>query len=1238
MILVTIGPGDASFEKFGHNAIWIHDPAADPTEVLYNYGVFDLYESHFIWHFIQGLMEYRIERVDEVYGFLNFYASQDRTIRLQQLSLNAQQRDSLRRFLAWNTLPENQKYRYNYFTNNCSTKVRDAIDGVIDHQVQLQTSVLESGTTFRWHTRRLTAEGLPLYAALDYMMGHPIDRPISVWEEMFLPVRMSNHLREILVKDDSGKTEPLVRWEKEIYASKTHGELAEPPSRFGIFLIVGLTIGGLLALGGCLQAMTGGWRDPRKSGDLSRRPGVGNPRRIRRGSFDIWLVPHRPFRREIQRKPDAAESDHAAPDRACADGDLQPPAGSNLGVLSCRRGSRPVDSWIHPSDSAELESTQRGNHRAGLAGARGARVGNVSNLPESQAGRSNTLMKHTYTFHLIGNAHLDPVWLWDWREGLSEGLVTCRTILDLMDQNKDLTFIRGEAAIYQHIEQNDPQTFSRIKKYVKAGRWDVVGGTLIQPDTNLPMTETFARHFAHGLNYFASRFGKRVRVGWSADSFGHAAGLPEILNAAGIESYAFSRPAPNIVPIAKPAFWWEGPGKSRVLCYRPNIGWYGSEREEMTKRLDALLEDSGKLDLHNVGVFYGLGNHGGGPTRRMLDEIATWQKNHPEVNVVFSGLHRLFDALRKEMNKKGGEGFFPTHRGELNFVLRGCYASLAKFKFQYRKSEALASSAEKTDAIIGSALSNTGKSVVQARHGQVARAAKMHQVWESVLFNSFHDILPGSSIERAFDEQIAWLGGAQHDSRAIQFEALTALSHQIDTRVSTPSGDMPSGVAMLVWNPHPRAFSGPIELEASLDYRPIWKYHKNVDALPLKVSGPDGQPAAFQIIDTEHHSMVELAWRKRVVMPVDLPAMGWNVIEMAWVEGFKPPTVEGPTTAPMPGVIDNGIYRVQARVGDKGIQINRNGRPIFNGNGDGLTAITVEDPWGSWGGMAEEPASLDLSAIRHQWRISEVQNLESGPIRSKMWVRLDAGKSRLELTISVSRGRDAVDVSARVLWDERSARLKLVMPVGDQAEFDVPAASVTRGPNGEVPGGRWVRVTGSNGSTFGFASDALYNFDTKDGLFRATVCRASRYADDVHTNAPERPWQPAVDAGELRFNFLISPGDEKLPALAEQLEQPPVAILVPPHAGASGGNWKRSGSLASIGPDNLKMLALKPAEDGKGLILRVQETSGKATQPQLKIGGKTVRLSRVGGHRIATWRLTGKPGAMKAKETNIAEE
>ncbi|RPJ32913.1 MAG: hypothetical protein EHM17_12075 [Verrucomicrobiaceae bacterium] len=170
------------------------------------------------------------------------------------------------------------------------------------------------------------------------------------------------------------------------------------------------------------------------------------------------------------------------------------------------------------------------------------------------------------TIHLIGNAHLDPVWLWDRREGLNEGITTVRTMLDLMDEFPEMTFIRGESAIYQHVEKYDPHAFARIKKMVQAGRWDVVGGTCIQPDTNLPGTETLVRQFTHGQRYFKSRFGKTVTAGWEADSFGHSAGLPEILAAGCIEFFAFSRPSYKVVTLAEHAFWWVGDGCARILA------------------------------------------------------------------------------------------------------------------------------------------------------------------------------------------------------------------------------------------------------------------------------------------------------------------------------------------------------------------------------------------------------------------------------------------------------------------------------------------------------------------------------------------------------------------------------------------------------------------------------------------------------------------------------------------------
>src|SRR5262245_8124252 len=116
------------------------------------------------------------------------------------------------------------------------------------------------------------------------------------------------------------------------------------------------------------------------------------------------------------------------------------------------------------------------------------------------------------TIHIIPNSHLDPVWLWDWREGLNEGIITCRAILSLMDEFPDLTYIRGESAIYSHIQKHDPLTFAQIRQRMAEGRWEVIGGTMIQPDTNLPATETLVRQFTEGLSYFQRELGQRPTV------------------------------------------------------------------------------------------------------------------------------------------------------------------------------------------------------------------------------------------------------------------------------------------------------------------------------------------------------------------------------------------------------------------------------------------------------------------------------------------------------------------------------------------------------------------------------------------------------------------------------------------------------------------------------------------------------------------------------------------------------
>lgn len=817
--------------------------------------------------------------------------------------------------------------------------------------------------------------------------------------------------------------------------------------------------------------------------------------------------------------------------------------------------------------------------------------------------------------HIIPNAHLDPVWQWDWREGLNEGLTTVRTMVNLMEEEPELTFIRGESIIYEHVEKYDPETFGRMRKLIEAGRWDVVGGTYLQSDTNMPATETMARLFLRGQEYFRSRFGRCPEVAWFADSFGHSAGLPEIFTECGIKAFAFTRPPPRILPVSKPAFWWEGQGGARLLCYRAPVACYCQDRHGVAERLSQTVEIASGQGLENVAVYVGLGNHGGGTTRRQIDEIRQWAAEHPEVEVEYSGLHRLFDALFREIQEKD-EDFLPTHKGEMNFVMRGCYVSMAKFKFPYRRMEAEVPAAEALETAISAALRRTPKS--------------MRSCWDDVCFNSFHDILPGSSSERAYDDQIAWLGRTKLEVQRVTLDAVNALAARIDTQVQDVPHDKPCAVPVLVWNPRPVAINTHVEVEVALDYRPLWDFMDRMDEIPLRILGSDGRKLPYQVVACESEMYLDLPWRKRMVVPLRLPAMGWQLLEVGMVEGERKPKVKSPVAAPTKTSITNGIYEVNARKGRTFIEVLRKGKLIFK---KGLKAISVDDPWGSWGGMSEQPESLDLSKVMETWKVTEAECLEAGPERASLWVRLAGEKSHIDLTFQLYRNRDAVDVSARVFWNDRYRRLKLVMPAGDEAEFEVPGGTVKRGPLGEVPGGRWVRVKGSKGS-FGFASDAIYGFDCKNGELRASVVRSTGHTKQKWRDVQDLAWRPQADMGEHRFRFILTAGNRNLPQLAKQLEEPPVVQTVLP----SPGDLPRSGSVMELKPANLQLLALKPAEDGNGVVLRVQETGGRAAIPVLTWLGQQVRLDKVGSRRIATWRMTPGKKGWRAVRTNILEE
>jgi hypothetical protein len=248
--LLTIGPGTEAYEAFGHNALIIRN-TINGASAAYNYGVFNFDQENFYWRFIQGRMLYTMA-IFPVGPMIDDYIAHDRTVYEQVLNLSGDQKLALLDYLENNARPQNRDYLYDYYRNNCSTKVRDALDaaGVLDGQIHQQTAAAASGTTYRWHTRRLTVGTPPLYVALEAVLGRPVDRPISRWEEMFLPGKLRDYVRDATVVNEAGQAVALLKSERLLHQSGRYVERSAARNVAWKYLLAGLVFGGiLLALG-----------------------------------------------------------------------------------------------------------------------------------------------------------------------------------------------------------------------------------------------------------------------------------------------------------------------------------------------------------------------------------------------------------------------------------------------------------------------------------------------------------------------------------------------------------------------------------------------------------------------------------------------------------------------------------------------------------------------------------------------------------------------------------------------------------------------------------------------------------------------------------------------------------------------------------------------------------------------------------------------------------------------------
>jgi alpha-mannosidase len=802
---------------------------------------------------------------------------------------------------------------------------------------------------------------------------------------------------------------------------------------------------------------------------------------------------------------------------------------------------------------------------------------------------------------MIGNGHLDPVWLWQWPEGFQEAKATVRSALDRMNEFPDFIFTSSSAAIYAWIEENDPAIFEEIKARIAEGRWKICGGWWIQPDCNIPGGESIVRHGLYGQHYFQEKFGLKATVGYNVDSFGHAGSFPQIFCGMGIDTYVFMRPGPHEMDLPGSIFWWESNDGSRVLTYRIPYAYTTRSIEGLHKHI---IENAklARPDFPEMMCFYGVGNHGGGPTIESLNKIAEWNAD-PSLPTLIQGSPRdYFDRLL-------ASGIdIPVVKEDLQHHASGCYSAHSGVKRWNRQSENLLLSTEKW--------SSAATQVLARPYPDDLTSA-----WKQVLFNQFHDILAGTSLESAYDDARDTYGEAMAIARRRQTHAQHSIAWNIDIPLR------PETTPIVVFNPHAWPVRTTVELE-------IGNFvSREADFALEDETGADVAVQLVQSLATVDH------WRHRIAFIADLPAFGYRTYHASQPE--QSPAVTS-TIKTGENSIENEylLLEIDPVSGSIARLFNKRAGVEIAGPG-AASAVVIDDPSDTW-----SHAVVRFDREIGRFAPTRIQVIESGPVRAAIRVESAYEQSTIVQDFLLSAGSDQIDVRVTVDWHGRFQLLKLLFPLNlesTKTTYEIPYGVQERPENGEEePGQSWLDMSGvvpGTDSTYGLSllNDGKYSFHAVRGTLGMTVLRSPIYAHH-EPRVPEADGHFSfMDQGIQRFAYSLVPhtGDWREAGTvrrAAELNQPAVAMLETFHSGP----LPQIASFASIDSDAVIVNVIKHAEDNSDLIIRLYETTGSPVDCTLALVAwdRSIPLSFT-PYEIKTVRV---PVVGDAIEVNLLEE
>ncbi|MAT45025.1 MAG: alpha-mannosidase [Anaerolineaceae bacterium] len=801
--------------------------------------------------------------------------------------------------------------------------------------------------------------------------------------------------------------------------------------------------------------------------------------------------------------------------------------------------------------------------------------------------------------HMIGNAHIDPVWLWQWQEGFHEVKASFRSALDRMNEFDDFIFVSSSAVFYEWVQQSDPAMFAEIKQRVKEGRWGIVGGWWIEPDCNIPSGESFVRHGLYSQRYFLKNFGVTAKTGFNVDSFGHAASLPQILKKSGIENYVFLRPMPHEKNLPARLFWWESDDGSRVLTFRipfEYLSWGKDVRMHAERCMDELKEP-----IDQIMCFYGVGNHGGGPTIENIESLhlLDQEKAFP-AQLVCSTPDAYFQVARQ------ADWPIPVVHDELQYHASGCYAVHSGIKRWNRSAENRLQAAEKWSSAAAWVLNRT-------------YPTDFEHAWKQVLFNQFHDIMAGTSLEEAYEDARNAMGEAISIADRNLNQALQAFAWKI----AIPQEEKTR--PLVVFNPHAWPVQSNIEMEAS-----NW-------------------PDSAVLVDDQGHLVAHqrlqsstITGRARLSFNADLPALGYRTYTLV-LEGKNVPSFEMVKASDQ--ILSNGRYRLEIDETTGNITSLRDltlDLEVFSG--DAARAVVLDDPSDTWGHNY-----YSWNNEIGDFKASDVRLIEHGPVKSVIQVVSHYENSTLIQRFCMYPDRDQIDVTVTVDWHENYKMLKLRFPVNVKfmkVTRDVGYGISETFANGqEYPFQQWVDVSGTSRDkdvSYGFSllNDGKYSLDVNVRDIGLTVLRSPAYAHHIPAQPQPGRFYRYIDQGLQTFHISLLPHQgswesSQTVQRAVELNQKPSALFATFHP---DGDLPLSDSFISVLSSSVLITTLKQAEEGDDLIIRAVETQKTQADCVIKLPHwqRTI-TAQFGPSEIKTFRVPKDP-SLQVVETNLLEK